>query len=44
MHVQIGSKVWAVECKRMETGEYGERERATMRQMWGLLSGWPHVE
>jgi hypothetical protein len=25
---------WAVECKRMETSEYGERERKRMRELW----------
>lgn len=34
MDVDIGSRSFAVECKRLETSQYGERERATMRQLW----------
>jgi hypothetical protein len=28
---------WAVECKRMEVGAYGDRERSRMRELWGPL-------
>lgn len=35
MNVELNGQVWAIECKRMETGEYGERERARMRGLWG---------
>jgi hypothetical protein len=34
MDVLLHGQKWAVECKRMETGEYGERERARMRELW----------
>jgi hypothetical protein len=34
MDVDINGISYAVECKRMETGEYGERERAKMRLLW----------
>lgn len=40
MEVRLGDKVWAVECKRMETGEYGERERSRMRALWGPSAQW----
>lgn len=32
--IELGGREFAVECKRLETGEYGERERARMRQVW----------
>ena len=35
MDVAIGGRYFAVECKRMETGEYGDRERTRMRELWG---------
>lgn len=38
MDVTLAGRCWAVECKRMETGEYGERERARMRELWGPCS------
>lgn len=38
MDVVIGGRTLAVECKRLETGEYGERERARMRELWGPAS------
>jgi hypothetical protein len=38
MDVAIGGRSFAVECKRMETGEYGERERMRMRELWGPTS------
>ncbi|HYE36888.1 hypothetical protein [Methylocaldum sp.] len=35
MNIELDGQIWAVECKRMETGEYGERERTRMRKLWG---------
>jgi hypothetical protein len=35
LDVAIGGRNWAVECKRMETSDYGEAERARMRELWG---------
>jgi hypothetical protein len=32
--VEIGGRSWAVECKRMEAGEYAETERSRMRELW----------
>ena len=40
MLVQLDGREWAIECKRMETSEYGERERARMRELWGPSSAW----
>jgi len=40
MDVRLNGRTWAVECKRMETGEYGERERARMRELWGPSATW----
>ncbi len=34
LDVHIGGVDYAVECKRMETGEYSERERQKMRELW----------
>jgi hypothetical protein len=34
LDVVINGINYAVECKRMETGEYGERERMRMRELW----------
>lgn len=34
MDVTIEGIVWAVECKRMEVGEYGERERIRIGELW----------
>lgn len=34
LDVLLNNKLWAVECKRMELGEYTERERETARQLW----------
>lgn len=34
MDVTIRGKAWAVECKRMETSEYGDQERMRMRDLW----------
>ena len=33
--VVIADQDYAVECKRMETGAYGERERTRVRELWG---------
>lgn len=38
MDVTMAGRILAVECKRLETGEYGERERARMRKLWGPVS------
>ncbi len=35
LDVVIGGQNWAVECKRMETSDYGEAERSRMRDLWG---------
>lgn len=32
--VAVDGRMLAVECKRMEVGEYSERERARMRELW----------
>ena len=34
LDVRLGGVDWAVECKRMEMGEYGERERLRVRALW----------
>lgn len=34
MDVSLGALSWAVECKRMEGGEYSEGERAHARELW----------
>jgi len=34
LDVTLGGRTWAVECKRLETGEYGERERQLVRELW----------
>jgi hypothetical protein len=34
LDVTIGDVTYAVECKRMETSDYGERERMQMRALW----------
>ncbi|MFC0804732.1 transposase [Ensifer sp. P24N7] len=38
LDVELGGRRYAVECKRMETSEYGDRERARMRELWGPAS------
>jgi hypothetical protein len=38
MDVKLAGRTLAVECKRMETSDYGERERARMRQLWAPAS------
>ena len=40
MDVRLDGRTWAVECKRMETSEYGERERLRMRELWGPSAAW----
>lgn len=34
LDVELEGKSWAVECKRMEAGEYAEGERQRMRDLW----------
>lgn len=34
MDVILNGQTWAVECKRMEVGEYGERERQQIGTLW----------
>ena len=34
LDVELKGKRWAVECKRMEAGEYAEGERQRMRELW----------
>lgn len=34
LDIEVHGTVWAVECKRMETGDYVERERARKRELW----------
>lgn len=34
LDVTIDDEIWAVECKRLETGEYAENERQKMRDLW----------
>ncbi|WP_139025063.1 transposase [Bradyrhizobium sp. STM 3843] len=34
LDVELKGKKWAIECKRMEGGEYHEEERARMRELW----------
>ena len=36
LDVELNRKRWAVECKRMEAGEYGEQERQRIRELWKL--------
>jgi hypothetical protein len=38
MDVDLNGVSWAVECKRMEVGQYGEREREIIRERWGPLA------
>ncbi len=38
--VHVDGRTWAVECKRMETSEYGERERSRMRELWKPSAAW----
>ena len=33
LDVTLGGRTWAIECKRMETGDYGERERQLIREL-----------
>lgn len=34
MDATLDGRTWAVECKRMEVGEYGESERLLIGQLW----------
>lgn len=34
LDVRLNGRDYAVECKRMEVGQYGERERNRMRRLW----------
>lgn len=34
MDVTLNGQTWAVECKRMEVGEYSERERKEITRLW----------
>jgi hypothetical protein len=34
LDVELRGKKWAIECKRMEGGEYHEKERERMRELW----------
>jgi hypothetical protein len=36
LDVELKGRRWAVECKRMEGGEYHEQERERMRALWKL--------
>lgn len=38
MDVVLDDVAWAVECKRMEVSEYGEKERAISRELWMPLA------
>ncbi|WP_150430732.1 hypothetical protein [Dechloromonas sp. CZR5] len=35
MDVTLRGQTWAIECKRMEVGEYGEGERLQVGRLWG---------
>lgn len=35
LDVAIGGQEYAIECKRMQTSAYGDRERQRMRDLWG---------
>lgn len=35
LDVELDGRCYAVECKRMETSDYGDRERERMRVLWG---------
>lgn len=39
MDVILNGQTWAVECKRMEVGEYGERERLQIGRLWDGCGG-----
>ena len=34
LDVNLNGKKWAIECKRIEAGEYVEQERLRMRELW----------
>ena len=40
LDVFLRGKVWAVECKRMETSAYGDAERNLMREIWAPSSAY----
>lgn len=35
LDVELEGRLYAVECKRLETSDYGDRERTRMRELWG---------
>ncbi|MEQ1515851.1 MAG: hypothetical protein ABL931_05110, partial [Usitatibacteraceae bacterium] len=40
LDVDMNGKCWAVECKRLEVGEYGNRERSQLDRLWGPSSAY----
>ena len=34
LDAEINGRIYAIECKRMETSEYGEKERTLARKLW----------
>lgn len=38
LDVELRGTLWAVECKRLEVGEYAEKERAAVRSLWVPVS------
>jgi hypothetical protein len=34
LDVTLNGNKWAIECKRIETGEYADKERLRMRELW----------
>lgn len=38
MDIVLDGRTWAVECKRMEVGEYSERERKEVTRLWSGCS------
>ena len=38
LDVEVHGRSWAVECKRLESGDYAESERARMRELWSPAS------
>jgi hypothetical protein len=39
LDVELDGTKWAVECKRLEAGEYAEKERQRMRDLWRTPCG-----
>jgi hypothetical protein len=39
LDVELNGTKWAVECKRLEAGEYAEKERQRMRDLWRTSCG-----